>query len=566
MPTCDISLMGSFRVSIDGRDVERWPHRRAADLVKLLALAEHHRLHRDRLMEELWPELTPAAAAANLRKAVHYARAALGSDGGIGTAEGMLTLWPEGELRVDVAEFETRSAAARSSEATDDFRQAAEMWRGTLLPEDLYASWAQGPRERLAFTAIYVLKRAGQWERVLELDPVDEEAHQVLMTRALDGGDRRGAMRQFETLRERLRTDLGLGPERATVVLYERALDMEGGEPPEPHERVRALIAWGLVHMSNGAFDEAEGAGRNARALALDANLGRELGEASALLGMIANGRGQWKEMFRAEFIDSVERSPELASFVFDSHLCLAEFCLAGSTPHDEIVTYAHELAEIAESADSLQGRALAELLLGEAALFSGRLDHARTHLGSATDLHEAASAPAGQAISLQRIAEACVALRDPDAADRSLETAFEAAGRSSLTPHLLVRLHGARVEAAQDPSEAVARLARADEELAGRDLCAPCSIGFLIAASVTLARAGRLEGARSRLDEAERIAGMWSGGPWGAAVWGARAALRRAEGSEEQAVALLREAAARFADAGRTLDAERCLAAAVPR
>jgi DNA-binding SARP family transcriptional activator len=42
--------------------------------VKLLALAPHHRLHREQLMDTLWPELAPEAAAANLRKAVHFAR------------------------------------------------------------------------------------------------------------------------------------------------------------------------------------------------------------------------------------------------------------------------------------------------------------------------------------------------------------------------------------------------------------------------------------------------------------------------------------------------------------
>ena len=32
-----------------------------------------------------------------------------------------------------------------------------------------------------------------------------------------------------------------------------------------------------------------------------------------------------------------------------------------------------------------------------------------------------------------------------------------------------------------------------------------------------------RLEQARHQLEEAERIAGMWQGGPWLAAVWEAR-------------------------------------------
>jgi DNA-binding SARP family transcriptional activator len=40
-------------------------------------LSPGHRLHREQVMDVLWPELDPAAAAANLRKAVHEARRVL---------------------------------------------------------------------------------------------------------------------------------------------------------------------------------------------------------------------------------------------------------------------------------------------------------------------------------------------------------------------------------------------------------------------------------------------------------------------------------------------------------
>jgi DNA-binding SARP family transcriptional activator len=47
--------------------------------VKLLALARGRRATREQLIETLWPELAPRAGAANLHKAAHYARAALGA-------------------------------------------------------------------------------------------------------------------------------------------------------------------------------------------------------------------------------------------------------------------------------------------------------------------------------------------------------------------------------------------------------------------------------------------------------------------------------------------------------
>lgn len=563
MSACEISLMGAFRVSIDGRPIDRWPHRRAAELVKLLALADRRRLHREQIMEALWPDLSPEAATANLRKAVHFARAALHFGQGIRTSGELVELWPDGELRVDAAEFERHCRTALHSGDAHACDDAVALWNGELLPEDLYAAWAEAPRERLRLLAIEVSKKAGRWERVLEIDPLDEEAHRTLMAQALDAGDRGRAIRQFERLRRHLRTDLGLAPDRASVLLYEQALAMEGGDPPGAVERVRALIAWGLVHLNGGAFDEAEAAGREARSLAIDVGLGREVGEASALLGIVANMRGRWKELFRAEFIDSVKRSREIAALVFDAHLCLAEFCLAGPTPYSDIVAYARELHDIAIEAGSVQGRALAELLLGEAALFSGCLDEAHPHLVSANELHEAAGAPSGRVLALQRLAEIAIARGQLRQADRLLKAALELAGATPLTPHLVVRIHGAIVQAAENDATAERRVDIADAALAGANLCPPCSMGFRVASAMAMARGGRLVPARGRLEEAERLAGMWSGGMWQGAIWEARAVLRRAEGNNDQAVALFREAAARFAEAGRARDAERCLTVA---
>jgi DNA-binding SARP family transcriptional activator len=563
MCTCEVSLMGAFRVRVDGRPVAAWRHRRAAELVKLLALADRHRLHREQLMDELWPELGPEAASANLRKAVHYARRALGSDEAVGVAAEWVELCPEGTISIDAAAFEEAAGAAVHSGDAGAAVDAAALWRGELLPEDRYASWADEPRERLRLLALQVLKASRQFEEVLRIDPNDEEAHRALMQRALDDGDRRGAIRQFERLRSGLRADLGVGPDRASVALYEAALSMEGHEPPSAAERARALLAWGLVHLSSGDLDEAERTAEEARALAIDANLGREIGETSALLGIVANMRGRWRELFRAEFVASVRRSPEIASFVFDAHLCLAEFCLSGPTPYEEIVVYARELLEEAEDHGSVQGRGLARLLLGEADLFADRLDAASDHLSAAVQLHADAHAPSGQAIALQRLAETATARGQRWRAGRLLQRGLRLAEASPLAPHLVVRMHGALVESAADVTTAVTRVERAGRFLPSDSMCPPCSMGFRLAASMALARAGRVELAQSRLEEAERLAGMWPGGPWHAAVWEARGVLRQAEGSHDQAAALFTEAAGRFAEFARPRDAARCREAA---
>ena len=557
---CTIYVLGGFRVEVDDRAIadDAWRHRRGADLVKLLALAPGHHLHREQVMDALWPELTPDAAAANLRKAVHFARRALGWDDAVETEAGMVALWPAGTLAVDLDRFEEAAARASSADASSS---AVELYGGEVLPEDLYASWSTAARERARLSYARLLRRAGKWERLLEVDRADEEAHRALMRDSLEAGNRQAAIRQFERLRNALREELGVSPDAVSVELYEQVLAMEGQEPPTPQERARALLAWGLVHWNRKDLREAERTAEEARELAIEARLGRELGEASALLGLVAHAQGKWRDRFRAEFVDSMGRAPELASFIFDAHLCFAEFSLYGPAGHADVIPFAHELREIAERAGSTQGRALTRLMLGEVEMLSGNLDDAERELTEAVGLHSAAGSASGESLSLQRLAEASLARRQRSRAGRLLAKARKLADRSELVSHLRVRVFGALVHGAADPTRALAVVGEAEAALGG-EVCEPCSMGFRVAAATASARAGDTERAKRYLDDAERIAGMWQGGPWLAAVWEARGELRLAKGEGAQAAALFREAADGFASVGRTLDEERCRAA----
>jgi DNA-binding SARP family transcriptional activator len=550
-------LLGGFAVRVDSAPVpaSAWRHKRAAELVKILALADAYRLHSGQVMDLLWPDLTADAAAANLRKAVHFARAALGSAAAIGRSGEMLELCPQGQLSIDAAAFE---AAARAGQV-----DALGVYNGDLLPEDRYAPWAEAPRERLRSLYLRLLKTAGQWDRVLEADPADEEAHRALMQRAVDAGDRRGAVRQFERLSERLRVDLGVGPDRASVALYERAISMDSLVPPTSAERARALLARGLVLLSTGDLAEAGQAARQARALAMEAGLGREIGEASTLQGILANLRGEWKQQFRDEFSAAVQDDPGTSGHVLDAHLCLAEACLHGPAGHHGMTEYARELQAIAERAGSVHGQALAHFLLGEAELLSGRLESARQQLSSAVARYERAGATSGQALAMHRLAEAAVAAGRRTDAFPILQRSLGVAENCWLEPHAVVRIHGTFIAATTNPHAAARRVEDADRGLEGRGVCAPCSMGFRVAAAIACARAGRLDQARRRVQAAEPIAAMWPGGAWHAALWEARGVLRQAEGDTRRAAALYDEAADHYAELGRPLDRDRCRTAA---
>jgi DNA-binding SARP family transcriptional activator len=77
-----IKLLGGCAAAVDSANVaaSSWRLKKARELVKLLALAPGHRLHREQAMDVLWPDRSPQAAANNLNQAVHVVRRALGAE------------------------------------------------------------------------------------------------------------------------------------------------------------------------------------------------------------------------------------------------------------------------------------------------------------------------------------------------------------------------------------------------------------------------------------------------------------------------------------------------------
>src|SRR5215208_320502 len=122
-----IGLLGSFRLWVGPRLIEedRWRLRKAKSLIKLLALAPGHRLHREQVMEVLWPDLRMHKASNNLHQILHAARrafepSALASTSAAASCSGylllrdeQLTLCPDSPLWVDVEAFEEAAATAR---------------------------------------------------------------------------------------------------------------------------------------------------------------------------------------------------------------------------------------------------------------------------------------------------------------------------------------------------------------------------------------------------------------------------------------------------------------------
>jgi DNA-binding SARP family transcriptional activator len=557
MPRCAIRVLGGFEVTVDGRPVgaDAWRTRRAADLVKLLALQSDHQLHREEVIAALWPDLGEEAGASNLRKAIHHARRALGAPEAVVALGSMLSLRSD-EVSVDADAFLAAADAA-----------ASHRYPGDALPGDRYEEWASAPRDRLRDRYLACLRGAGIWERVLEIDPADEESHRALMRRHRDAGRRADALRQFDRMRAALREHIGVGPDRQTIALYEEILAMEGGVPPTPSQRIAQLIAGGLVSLNAGDLAGAERCGREAHDLAVAARLPDELGDASTLLALATGMSGRWEEMFREDFALSLDQDDELANGIFDAHMCFIEYHVSGSDPF-ACAVLARDLVAQAAAAGAVPAQGMAQTMLGESLLLTGDLHGARAELERAYELTRDARLLCGMGLALEHLAEVDIAEGRPARARPRIAEALDVAARTPLQSHLTVRALGVGLRLARSGAECRKAADQAARMLTdAHRVCQPCSINYHVQATGACARAGELSRARNHLATAERISGMWPAGAWPAAVWEARAGLRLAEGHGAQAGALLREAADAFDDARRPVDAWRCrdAAAAVP-
>src|SRR5215203_1469981 len=241
-----IGLLGGFRLWIGPRLIkeDRWRLRKARSLLKLLALASGHSLHREQVMETLWPGVGMHKAANNLHQIVRALRraiepsalatssSAVASSGYLLLRDEQLSLCPDSPLWVDVEAFEQAATTARHAPLEPAaFRAARDLYAGELLPEDRYEPWLQERRAQLRELYLSLLLELGAlYEereefgeaiealcRIVAEESTHEGAQVGLMRLYVLSGRRREALSQYERLREALLKEFGTEPEAATT-------------------------------------------------------------------------------------------------------------------------------------------------------------------------------------------------------------------------------------------------------------------------------------------------------------------------------------------------------------
>jgi DNA-binding SARP family transcriptional activator len=259
-----VQALGPLRLEAGGQiiDWQRWPRRQAATLFKYLLTHRGKPVHREVLVETLWPGIVPHIGLARLKVLIHTLRRCLephlppGAVSSFVVTEGeCYRLLTGPHLSVDIDRFTALSHEGdRALEeewpegATRAFEAAASLYRGDYLQEDPYCDWLAPERELLCEQYVMLLMRLASLyaaarnfhaaiaccRKALALDSCRENLHRLLMLCLWEAGQRSEAVRQYQVCREILDRELALPPLPETTDLLQQILQDDPAAVPSP--------------------------------------------------------------------------------------------------------------------------------------------------------------------------------------------------------------------------------------------------------------------------------------------------------------------------------------------
>ncbi len=238
--TLRIQLFGPLQAVWQGKPLPPMRRLRLQSLFAYLLLLHRHRpAPRGHLAFTFWPDVSEARARTNLRQHLYLLRQWLpppGDEPWFLSDPDEVRLNPRADLWVDVWAFEDSLPQGEAK-----LEAAVELVTADLLPH-LYDGWLLLERERLrrsyarALAWLATLYQArGDWpvavawaRRLVAHDPLNEEAHRLLITLYYASGNRAAALQQFEHCQHLLREQLDVAPMAETLALRDAIVR---GEP-----------------------------------------------------------------------------------------------------------------------------------------------------------------------------------------------------------------------------------------------------------------------------------------------------------------------------------------------
>jgi DNA-binding SARP family transcriptional activator/tetratricopeptide (TPR) repeat protein len=249
-----VSLLGEQAITDDATG-PRPASSRAMALLAYLVLHAQSGQPRQRIAGLLWPDSTDGQSLTNLRRELHQLRQVLADEPSLVVTQRELCWRDSQTCHVDLRVFEIERQAAVAAAAAGDSDAviahadtAIAQYRGDLLP-GVYDDWVLEPRAHLERDCADLCEllcgaRANKGDlaaavqgarRRIQLQPLAEASYRALMQLQADLGDRAGAVSTYHHCASVLERELGIIPDPATRLVFQRLLtdpDPAGAVPP----------------------------------------------------------------------------------------------------------------------------------------------------------------------------------------------------------------------------------------------------------------------------------------------------------------------------------------------
>lgn len=251
MATLQLYFLGPLDIRCDDRELPKPPTLKSQSLLAYLVLYRDQPHSRDRLADLYWGDRPGRKSLASLSTALWHLRRCLPNEALILSDPHSVQFDPQADLWIDVDEFESQA----TQEDIPSLQAALALYRGNFL-DGFYDDWIIGERYRLETLFVEALVRLmvaheaqGKYEdglaaalRLLEHDPLREDAHQLAMRAYCRLGQRNAALAQYQRCREIVRRELDTEPMIETSELYQAILEGRlAGMEARPTSRVRAM-------------------------------------------------------------------------------------------------------------------------------------------------------------------------------------------------------------------------------------------------------------------------------------------------------------------------------------
>ncbi len=274
----DISLLGSFQLKLDGRDIAgKLKYRKAIYLLAYLVMASGRWIAREKLAELLWPDLPAAAALTNLRQVLNNLSKVINTSVGVDVIQSRrdsIACFSDARVHVDIAflindwqaddpdtlfcAWLTNSFEPRLTELNHDFLERMELNVGTDLQAWIHQVRKQ-LRERWRDLAARLCREQEQTGRIAsavalanqlwEQDNLNENTAAKLIRLLLSCGDFKRANVVLTTLEQNLLAAFGTRASASTRRLLQQDPMPAVDDPIVTENKHAALISKSVTEI-----------------------------------------------------------------------------------------------------------------------------------------------------------------------------------------------------------------------------------------------------------------------------------------------------------------------------